>query len=392
MTLIEPSGERHRYAVLDSYRFIAALGIVAYHFESHFSIFLPHPSHKLENLQTLVDFFFVLSGFVLMHTYGERIDGVARYGDFLRKRFARVYPLQFATLMLCVLLYAVVTSLRIPVRDPSIIDMHLLLPNLLLVQAWGLTDHPGLNSPSWSISAEAFVYLLFPLFVIVARRLRPALTLGLAVLIVVAVETARRANGLPSGSLATFDFGMIRAVPMFLAGIAVYRIVVTRPLRPMSWLIPHALFGVIVVMMLLKAPAYAIDGLYPLLVALIALAERGGRRTWLASPLVTQLGNASFAIYMIHTFIQIACVGLVRHMGWTSVPALIAVSFAGGAVIVLCGVASSHGFETPMRRWLSGSSRPRGLALCPGGPERLGAARLPAPNRRATKMDSEAGT
>ena len=380
MELFDPSAERHRYAVLDSYRFIAALGIVAYHFEGHFAAFLPHPREALEDFQTLVDFFFVLSGFVLMHTYGSRISGWSAYSDFLRKRFARVYPLQFATLALCVLLYAAVAVLRLQVRDPAIIDMHLLLPNLLLVQAWGITDHPGLNSPSWSISAEAFVYLLFPLFVLVARRLHPSLTLVLAVLIVIAVEASRRAAGLPPGSLATFDFGVIRAVPMFLAGIATYRIVVTRPPRRVSWLIPHALFGLIVAMMLLKAPMYAVDALYPPLVGLIAMAERGGKRTWLASPIMTQLGNASFAIYMIHTFIQIACVGVIRHMGWTSAPALILVALAGTTAIILCGVASFHGFETPMRRWLSGSRRVRGLVPVKPDETPFAASNYPAPN------------
>lgn len=380
MKLFEPSGERHRYAVLDSYRFIAALGIVAYHFEAHFAPFLSGPHGVLEDFQTLVDFFFVLSGFVLMHTYGTRVKSWTSYLDFLRKRFARVYPLQFATVMLCVLLYAAVTVFKISVRDPSIIDMHLLLPNLLLVQAWGFVDHPGLNSPSWSISSEAFVYILFPLFIVVVRRSRPPLTLCLAVLIAILIEATRRAFGLPSGSLATYDFGMMRAVPMFLAGIATYQIVVECPPKPMSWLIPHALFALIAVMMILKAPEYAIDVLYPPLVGLIATAERGGRPTWLASPTMTHLGNASFAIYMIHTFVQIACVGIIRHMGWTSIPHLILVSVAGTILIVLCGVASFHGFETPMRRWLSGARRVRGLAPISNGSKSSAPGKSPAPN------------
>jgi peptidoglycan/LPS O-acetylase OafA/YrhL len=348
---------RHRYAVLDSYRFIAALGIVAYHFEGHFAPFIAHPREVLERFQTLVDFFFVLSGFVLMHTYGARIQGGAAYRDFLRKRFARVYPLHFATVMLCVALYGAVTMLGIVVRDPSIIDMRQLLPNLLLIQAWGFTDRPGLNIPSWSISAEVFVYLLFPLFVGLVLRLKAALALVVAVAIAVLVEAVRLQIGLPSGSLATYDFGMVRAVPMFLAGIATYQIVTATPPRPVSWLLPHGLFAVIIVMMLAKTPAYAIDFLYPPLVGLIALAERGRQPTLLGSRAFTRLGDASFAIYMIHTFIQIACVGLVRHMGWTSGPALVLVAVAGSALIVGLGIASFHLFETPLRRWLSGVQR-----------------------------------
>lgn len=353
-----------RYSVLDSYRFIAALGIVAYHFEAHFGVFLPHPTHWLDAFQTLVDFFFVLSGFVLMHTYGARIRSLAAYGDFLRKRFARVYPLHAATLMLCVLLYVVVKLAAIPVRDPSIIDMSLFVPNLFLVQAWGITDHPGLDSPSWSISAEAFVYLLFPLFVLIATRLKPVLALGVAILVAGLIESGRAAAGLPSGALATYDFGMLRAVPMFLAGIAVHLFVTARPARPLSWLLPHGLFAAILVLMVVQAPLYAIDLLYPLLVGLIAMAERGGRPTVLQAKPMVRLGDTAFAIYMIHTFVQIACVGLVRHLGLTSRPDLILVALGGTLLTILVGLASCHFLERPMRRKLAGS-RIETAALAP---------------------------
>ena len=85
----KPESPPRRYVVLDSYRFIAALGIVIYHFEPHFGVFRPHQTEVLDRVQSLVDFFFVLSGFVLMHTYGTRVDDLGSYADFLRKRLAR---------------------------------------------------------------------------------------------------------------------------------------------------------------------------------------------------------------------------------------------------------------------------------------------------------------
>ncbi len=350
---------RHRYFVLDSYRFIAALGIVAYHFEAHFSPFTPGPHDRLLALQTLVDFFFVLSGFVLAHTYGTRIRSLRGYADFLRKRFARVYPLHAATLALCVGLYLVVRFAAVPMRDRSIIDMSALVPNLFLVQAWGFLDHPGLNEPAWSISAEAFVYLLFPLLMILAVRMRPVATIALAMLLAALIDAGRRMADLPPGEVATFDFGMLRAVPMFLAGIAAQAFVESRPTKPLPWIAPHALFAAVLVLMALQAPLAVIDLLYPPLVVLIALAERGGRPTLLAAPGVVRLGEASFAIYMVHTFVQIGCVGFVRRTGWTSLPALWAVASVGTLVIVALGCLSFHFFETPMRAWLSGSPRAR---------------------------------
>ncbi len=350
---------RHRYLVLDSYRFVAALGIVAYHFEAHFSPFLPHPREALAGLQTLVDFFFVLSGFVLAHSYGDRIGGWTDYVDFLRKRFARIYPLHAATLAFCVALFLVVRFAAVPVRDPSVMDMTVLVPNLLLVHAWGFADHPGLNAPSWSISAEAFVYILFPLFVFTANRLGPALSLGVAGLAAVIIEFVRAASGLPPGTLATFDFGMMRAVPMFLSGVAVHAYVAARAPKPLSWLVPHGLFAVILALAAAQAPLSLIDVLYPPLVALIAIAERGGRPTRLASPAAVKLGAASFAIYMLHTFVQIACVALVRRTGWTSLPQLSAVALGGTILVVGLGLLSVRFFETPARLWIGGVRRAR---------------------------------
>jgi peptidoglycan/LPS O-acetylase OafA/YrhL len=348
---------RHRYAVLDTFRFFAALGVVLYHFEGHLSALRPHPSDSLDRFQSLVDFFFVLSGFVLMHTYGERIVDGADYLDFLRKRIARIYPLHLATILGCLLIGAIVWWLQIPVRERTMFDLHQLGQNLLLIQAWGTTSSQGFNGPAWSISAEFFVYLLFPLFVWILTKLQPWAVLCLAALFAVSAELLRHALGLPPLYLATYDFGMARAVPTFLAGMAVYRIVTALPARPVSWLWPGVMSLAIVALMLAKAPMPSIIVLYPVLVGLIAAAERGGTETWLGAPALVSLGNASFAIYMLHTFIEIPCVGIARRMNWTSVPQLISIAAVGTVLIVVFGMLSYRLFETPMRRWIGGTGK-----------------------------------
>ena len=350
---------RHRYAVLDTYRFFAALGVVIYHFESHFSPLRGQQTYVLDRFQSLVDFFFVLSGFVLMHTYGDRIRTLGAYGDFLRRRLARIYPLQLATVLICVVLAIAVALRDLAIHDHALIDMDLVPQNLLLVQAWGTTGRPGLNFPSWSISAEAFVYLLFPAFAMAVFRLGAARTLILAVAVACAMELGRAALGMRSGFIATFDYGMLRAVPTFLAGMAVCRIVESRPALAVSWAIPNALVALLVVLMIVQAPFAIIDALYPLLVGLIAAADRGGRPTRLAAPGFVMLGNASFAIYMLHTFVEIACVNVLRRFGWTSLPALYAVAAVGTIVIVAIGLLSYRYFESPLRRRLGGSRRHR---------------------------------
>ncbi len=358
-----------RYGVLDAYRFLAALGVVLYHFENNLSPLRGPATDVLERFQSLVDFFFVLSGFVLMHSYAGGVTGIAAYRGFLRKRLARIYPLHLATLLLCAAIAGIVAVRHVPVRDGSLFALDQLPQNLLLIHAWGTVAAPGLNFPSWSISAEWFVYLLFPVFAAVVRRVGPVASLGLAAGCALATEAGRAGCGLRPGDLATFDFGMLRAVPSFLAGMAVCRIVEGRPATSLSWRIPHALAVLLLVLMLAKAPPFAIIALYPLLVGLIAIAERGGRPTRLASPLAVSLGNASFAIYMLHAFVEVACQRLLLKLGWTGAPALLVGAGLGTAVIVALGCVSYRVFESPLRRVLAGNRATprRGEGVLDGG-------------------------
>lgn len=126
-----------------------------------------------------VDFFFLLSGFVLTHVYHDRFaDGCSgrQLLCFLLRRLARIYPLHLATMV------AVIAVARFQLSSH---DREQLLPSLLLVQAWGLFDQYALNSPAWSISCEFAAYLAFPPLLWLAygrwRRLGLLLLAGLGV-------------------------------------------------------------------------------------------------------------------------------------------------------------------------------------------------------------------
>ncbi len=348
-----------RYCALDTYRFLAASGVVFYHFENHFRPLLANPTNTLERFSLFVDFFFVLSGFVIMHTYGARIATWRDYATFLRKRLARIYPLHLATLIIFCLIGVGVVALNISVRDRSFFDPSLLPANLLLVQAWGVTNHAGLNIPSWSISAEWFLYLLFPAFALYVRRGGAWPTLSLAAGLAISIELVRSWLGMRPGDDATFDFGNLRAVAPFLAGMAVCVIVSRANAVRVSWITAHATALAVLALMLAGAPPLLVIACFPLLVALLALAERDVPRSHFTSRAGVILGDASFAIYMIHTLFQVAAVIVARKLGLTSALALIALSLSTYAVIVLAGIASFRWFEDPLRRRLSQPSSVR---------------------------------
>ncbi|WP_222833274.1 acyltransferase family protein [Pseudomonas sp. SC3(2021)] len=143
---------------LTGLRFFAALMV----FFSHFPI--QTENQKLFLLQTSgfngVTFFFVLSGFIIAYNYLDRfeLNPLQSTPRFLLSRFARIYPLYIALIIFSWMNSGGYTPI---------------LPYILATQAWSgdLFVATGLNSPSWSISVEIFLYIIFPILIPVFRTL-----------------------------------------------------------------------------------------------------------------------------------------------------------------------------------------------------------------------------
>lgn len=345
--------EPKRYAALDTWRFLAAIGVVAYHYENHFASIAAQPTHNLTLFGHLVDFFFVLSGFVLMHTYGGSVRSISGYGSFIRKRLARIYPLHAVVTLIFAATAIVVTVAHIKLRDPATLDTGLVAPHLLLVHAWGFDLPYGLNFPSWSISAELFVYLLYPLLALLVLRYGPILALALALSFAIAMETIRFHLGMRSFTLATSDFGMLRAVPLFLAGMAVQAIVSSLPRIRLSWWIAHAAMALLFVLLALQAHIYFVLCYFVFAIGVLAIVERGGEKSILQHRFCVMLGDASYAVYLLHTMFQVATLALARKLGITSGAGLIVLATLGTLLIVTCSVLCYRLFENPARRYLS---------------------------------------
>src|SRR5258706_2626883 len=172
---------------LTSIRGIAAMAVVLYHFQGNFSYeFYLHKSTLLFSRGYLwVDFFFLLSGFILSHVHAEEFNrGLTTYRTFLFKRIARAYPLHVFTLFV----------LLLPACWPTVQAMQdrrtvaSFVSNLLLVQAWGPTSHLSWNYPSWSISDEWAAYLLFPVILAFFYRTSLALAAVAAVLAIFGLD------------------------------------------------------------------------------------------------------------------------------------------------------------------------------------------------------------
>ncbi len=164
---------RPRLPALTSLRFFAALHVMLFHLYNMKVLTGGGWYRKLASIGYVgVSLFFVLSGFILVYTYAGREMNLRR---FWQARFARIYPAYLFSLVLTAPFFFYVC---IKLKDMDIpffawVKNHLLLSSTLvplLLQSWVPNAALAWNSPAWSLSVEAFFYLLFPL--ILYRMLR----------------------------------------------------------------------------------------------------------------------------------------------------------------------------------------------------------------------------
>ena len=180
-----------RFHVLDSFRGLAALAVVMFHMQIEGSntrlSFFRHSD-------LFVELFFVLSGFVIAHSYGFRAN-FNLYNFFISRTF-RLFPLHIV--MLVVFIFIEVGKLvaykyglhfnHLPFTGKDAIDE--ILPNLFLLQSWTyLTNYMSFNIPSWSISIEYYMYFIFALLLYFKSSVRYILWCLISILMFVLLYT-----------------------------------------------------------------------------------------------------------------------------------------------------------------------------------------------------------
>jgi len=340
--------EQTRFVILDFYRFVAALGVFIFHLKNIDKGISPvwNGSYGL-----FVDMFFILSGFVIAYSYPTSSTGFRGYARFLLRRIARIYPLHILTLLAFVGLAWI--GISGPTSHASVMDF---IHNALLIQAWGITDHLSFNSPSWSISAELFCYLLFPLLMWLAGRVSP-----LILAIIVACLYGVLAHGhLPIWQDrsqmygANYDYGMLRALPSFMNGILLamlfrqFRGYRSKPLALGGILV---FLGSVLVLNVFAKPDLAII-LFSVAILLTAIGESAFTKVpgaaWLG-----RLGNTSYAIYMLHELLLILVFKPVWHQLGLTPGAFPLFALGCCAVLTMAAGLTYSLIENPARKLIN---------------------------------------
>jgi len=254
-----------------------------------------------------VDFFFVLSGFVIAHAYGARLNGGGQFVEFLVRRIGRLWPLHIAVLTVLVSLDCVLYVLHLSIAGkPPFSGEHaldLLGPNALLIHSWGL-GWLSWNTPSWSISAELFAYIVFGAVVLMLGKRSSWLAAAIVAVTwffsLVLVRADLPLYGLLPSLRGTCDF---------FAGVLVYA-AFTKTGRPDwtrilgTWLEIAAVAAVVCYLQFVSRMEMT-PWAMPIFVAAIYIfaAERGALSTVLKSAPLQLLGLISYSIYLTHSLV-----------------------------------------------------------------------------------------
>lgn len=322
-------------------RGIAAWLVVLYHLRRSIPGLPPALEAVFARGYLAVDFFFLLSGFVIQLAWADRLRASGGTAAFWRKRVARVWPLH--ALMLAAAL-ALATALRVTGRDASHYPLDQLPLHLLLVQCWGFSDPLLWNDPAWSISAEWLAYLLFPLLPALVdwRRWSNAALLAAAAAILVALHLEMR--GEPSLGADIGRFGAIRCLAEFAVGGIVCVLWQRAPHRAFA---PAAIAAACFAASLLgAAQTLAVPAAFA--ASLWFLAATAGRRgNPLDTPALHRLGEISYATYLSHFLLWNAFKFAVVEDAAT--PTHIASYLV---LVLVASVVLYDRFERPSQRWV----------------------------------------
>lgn len=345
-------GKAHRFETLDALRGLAALTVVQMHLPFLFAAHMPFPHAYLA-----VDFFFMLSGFVLNYAYGPRLANGWSTVLFLRDRVFRLYPLYLLALPLG-LAHLLYTNRRdqAPLHHGEIIGIVTFALINFPLPSW-IASTEGFfptNNPSWSLFYELVANLAHGLLLRYCNRTRLILVTCFEGLLL--VPTSLQRHGLNIGDLrGEFFVGLVRVAFSYTFGMLLLDLWRDGRLRRFrSFLGSAVLLAAVLLSPVLSrgngvGDLAAVFFVFPAVLLLAANATSSSHFL----PVVTLLGTLSYPIYVLHVplySIFTALWGAVlksKTADHAPVSGIVYMLFLLGICYLL-----ERFYDLPVRRWL----------------------------------------
>jgi peptidoglycan/LPS O-acetylase OafA/YrhL len=356
-----------RFVTLDGMRGVAAISVMFFHY------LFSTPYHIFQHGTYAVDFFFILSGIVLTHSYGTKISRAMTFKQFMKIRMIRLYPFIVLGSMLGTIVFiiyyewGVLKGFRPTDYALSILSGFIIVPypnHRAIPFAGGITIDAPLfptNIPEWSLFYEILASMI--LFCVIKMKIKTQYVVGFSfIMLAYALFHYRTLNvGVSIDSIAG---GLPRTVFAFFTGVMMYQVFVnykniTLSIHPFIILsMTIALFG-LPAGSILHIPGSILFGLLILLIVSLIFAALSNDDDLNMHRVFLWLGRMSYGIYAIHWPIYHLTVVILNRTVWgrkiTDAPLVLACLIA--AVVILVAHLLTSIIDEPLRRWLSGGGK-----------------------------------
>lgn len=372
-TAVAPA--KSHYVVLDGLRGVAALMVVMFHtFEAYAD---NDPTKQIINHGYLaVDFFFLLSGFVVAYAYDDRWGRMTQW-EFYKRRLIRLQPMVvLGSLIGAVVFYAQAGPLFPKISGTPVWEMLLVmllgctllpLPKALDIRGWD-EIHP-LNGPAWSLFYEYIANIGYALLIRKLSNRWLAVLVALAAVFLLEVALLGERRDLVGGwslDLSGVHVGFARLLYPFLAGMLLMRLQKRIRTRHAFAICSVLLVTALALPRMGATPHDWSNGLYDALCVLIlfplivAIGAGEHRIDGTSVRIARFFGDLSFPLYITHyPLIYVYTAWVVDNRIPPQRGAFWGVVLVGGAVAI--AYASLKLYDEPVRRWLSSRflSRPQ---------------------------------
>ena len=354
-------------------RGIAALMVAVFHFDGVVANFVnQQQSMLIAKCYLMVDLFFIMSGFIILHVYGDKFSvsiNKAGFLKFIGARFARIYPLHFFTLLIWVALFYALNQPPSPINNPMAIPTH-----LLLLHSFGIHNIFTWNVPSWSISAEWWAYIIFPMLAIFIARFKNIAIITLSIFSMMAYIAIMyflpRVNifvpdlPVPHNLDVTYNYGYLRGIAGFIAGMICY---LAFEQQKINNYLRRDLISFLIIIITIILFHFGVNDLllipcFMLLVISIAANQGVIYKIFQFKPL-QYLGDISYSIYLVHVLLMFYfAVPIIERFGYVyKGPGSLKMPFITGfgfcivyiVAVILLSTISFYTIEKPCRDWLN---------------------------------------
>ncbi len=360
------------YDLLDGLRGVAALLVIVYHVFEGFAFAEGTMIETLNHGYLAVDFFFILSGFVIGYAYDDRWGKTLNYKEFFKRRLIRLHPMLIMGAVLGVITFCIQGSVQWDgTRIATSMTMLALLLTMFFIPAVpgacyevrGNGEMFPLNGPSWSLFFEYIGNILYALFI---RRLSTkALTVLVGILGVVhawfAVANVSEYGSIGVGwTLDTVNFwgGFLRMLFPFTMGMLLSRKFKPIKIKGAFWICSIVLLAIFSVPYLETVGSVHINGIYEALCvivifpALIWIGASGKTTDKGSTKICKFLGDISYPLYIIHyPFMYLFYAWLIKNELYT-----LAETWPVALAVVVWNIVLAYillkFYDEPVRKWL----------------------------------------